>query len=338
MYSTCLFCNQSLDANELVESFPVGHRLAYDGVRGRLWVVCRRCERWNLSPLEERWEAIDQCERLFEKARKRVATDNIGMARLDGGLDLVRIGTPLRGEFAAWRYGDQFGRRRQRALVAGTALGVMAGAAAFGALLLSASLGGGYWAYLAGERVAKRRKARKLIARIPTEGDEVLTVLGEHLPEVRLVPERGGVLGWKIEVPHVGGSRFLRGEWAPHAASLLLPTINKAGGTRSIVDRAVKRLENFEDPTTYMLSAAAESFNQKRPGDSLMKLPEDIRLAIEMAVNEESERHAFHNDMWLLEHAWRQAEEIALIADDLTMPTEVDIQLLDLKRRDRSRE
>jgi hypothetical protein len=25
-----------------------------------LWVVCRHCERWNLSPLEERWEAVEQ--------------------------------------------------------------------------------------------------------------------------------------------------------------------------------------------------------------------------------------------------------------------------------------
>ncbi len=66
-----------------------------------------------------------------------------------------------------------------------------------------------------------------------------------------------------------------------------------------------------------------------------MKLPGDIRLAIEMAVNEQTERHAFEGDMWLLEHAWKQAEEIASIADDLTSPAEINFKLLDLQRRNR---
>jgi hypothetical protein len=62
MYSTCLFCNANLGSNEVVEHFPVGRRLAFDATKGRLWVVCRSCERWCLSPLEERWEAIEECE------------------------------------------------------------------------------------------------------------------------------------------------------------------------------------------------------------------------------------------------------------------------------------
>jgi hypothetical protein len=57
VYSTCLFCNGPLGQNEAIEYIPVGRRLAYDLAMGRLWVVCRKCERWNLTPLEERWEA-----------------------------------------------------------------------------------------------------------------------------------------------------------------------------------------------------------------------------------------------------------------------------------------
>src|SRR5215471_7005472 len=117
MYSTCLFCHSHLGANEAVEHFPVGRRLAFDPGRGRLWVVCRKCERWNLSPLEERWEAIEESERLFRGTRLRVSTDNIGLARAADGLELVRIGSPQRPEMAAWRYGDQFGRRRRRHLM-----------------------------------------------------------------------------------------------------------------------------------------------------------------------------------------------------------------------------
>jgi hypothetical protein len=113
MYTTCLFCNGELGRNECIEHFPVGRRLAFDAARGRLWVVCRRCERWNLTPLEERWEAIEECEREFAGTRLRVSTDQIGLARLKEGLELVRIGEPQRPEMAAWRYGDQFGRRRR---------------------------------------------------------------------------------------------------------------------------------------------------------------------------------------------------------------------------------
>src|SRR4051812_4859661 len=105
MYSTCLFCNTTLGTNEVIEHFPVGRRIAYDEKTGRLWVVCRKCERWNLSPLETRWEAIDEAERTFREIKLRVSTDNIGLAQVNEGLELVRIGKPLRPEFAAWRYG-----------------------------------------------------------------------------------------------------------------------------------------------------------------------------------------------------------------------------------------
>ncbi len=100
MYHSCLFCNGDLGANEVIESFPVGRRLAFDAEKGRLWVVCRRCERWNLTPLEERWEAIEGCERAFRATTLRVSTDNIGLARVREGLELVRIG-------AAWRDAEE---------------------------------------------------------------------------------------------------------------------------------------------------------------------------------------------------------------------------------------
>ncbi|HEV7594825.1 MAG TPA: hypothetical protein VGO33_07495, partial [Gemmatimonadaceae bacterium] len=100
-----------------MEHFPVGRRLAFDAAKGRLWVVCRKCERWNLTPVEERWEAIEECERAYRGTKLRASTDQIGLARLSEGLELVRIGQPLRPEFAAWRYGDQFGRRRRKQLM-----------------------------------------------------------------------------------------------------------------------------------------------------------------------------------------------------------------------------
>lgn len=96
----------------MVERFPVGRQLAFDAARGRLWVVCPRCARWNLSPLEERWEAIEACERLYRGTPRKASTDNIGLAKLSERLQLVRAGKPTNPEFAAWRYGREFQRRR----------------------------------------------------------------------------------------------------------------------------------------------------------------------------------------------------------------------------------
>jgi hypothetical protein len=117
VYSTCLFCHASLGANQVIEHLPIGRRLAFDSAQGRLWVVCAKCRRWSLTPIEERWEAIEECERQYRTARVRASTDEIGLARLPAGLELVHIGKPPRAELAAWQYVDTFRRRRERAMI-----------------------------------------------------------------------------------------------------------------------------------------------------------------------------------------------------------------------------
>jgi hypothetical protein len=112
VYSTCLHCHRALGTNEAIEHFPIGKRPAFDAVNGRLWVICPQCARWNLTPIEERWEAVEDAERLFREQRLRTQTDNIGLTRVSDGTDLIRIGKPLRPEFAAWRYGGVFRERR----------------------------------------------------------------------------------------------------------------------------------------------------------------------------------------------------------------------------------
>ena len=89
MYSTCLSCHASLGANEMLEHFPIGRKVAFDPKRGRLWAVCPVCRQWNLAALDERWEALDEAERFFRAARLRTSTDHIGLARLADGSELV---------------------------------------------------------------------------------------------------------------------------------------------------------------------------------------------------------------------------------------------------------
>lgn len=214
----------------------------------------------------------------------------------------------------------------------GTAGAVAAGTAVVGGAALAGLSLGGYWTFVFAVRIRKAVKDRRLIARIPTNEGEMLTVLGRHVRESRISTDVGGEEGWKLELTHTGGSYALRGRHALHATSLIMPKVNGTGGSRQLVERAMERLEAFDHPEQYMRSAAAFSSHASRAGDSLSKLPVDVRLAMEMAANEESERFALEGEMALLEMAWEEAEEIAAIADNLTLPHDVERQLEELHR------
>ena len=70
MYTRCLVCATPFEANDQLEHLPNGRRLAFDPGRGRLWAICRTCRRWSLTPIEERWEALEELEKLTrDKAR-----------------------------------------------------------------------------------------------------------------------------------------------------------------------------------------------------------------------------------------------------------------------------
>jgi hypothetical protein len=326
VYSTCLFCHAGLGANELVEHFPVGRRLAFDPERGRLWVVCKRCTRWNLTPLEERWEAIEECERLFAATPLRASTEHIGLAKLPEGLELVRIGRPGRPEFAAWRYGTQFGRRRLITTAqVGLGLGVL-GAVVAGGAAVGVGIGGfGYLVWQAGTLIVKG-SPNKVIARLPAPGGQALTVRRKHLPHLHLF---GGSDAWELGVPHRRRLVRFGGDEGLRAAAQLLPSLNRFGGSKEQVSDAVRQLEQEPDPQRYFAKAA--QLTRKRPASEyprddagrISALPDAVRLALEMAAHEESERRAFEGELAALEDAWRDAEEIAAIADDMFLPESV---------------
>jgi len=341
VYATCLFCNHHLGTNQVLEVFPAGRRLAFDASKGRLWVVCRRCERWNLSPFDERWEAIEACERLFRDARKRVSSDNIGLAKLDEGLELVRIGEPLRPEFAAWRYGDQFGRRRRRAVLVGIGIGAVAGGIMIGGAAVGIAGGGGYWIYQVIDGLAKQYRRRRIVARVPTADGRRLIVRGSHLDRVTLTPDAQSTVGWNLHLTHSAGEAVLSDHHATRAAALIMPAVNRAGASRRNVQQAVREIESLRDPVEFLKTIAAgpeqgrldyRAYRRRSKHKGLIRLPVSTRLAVEMAVNEEHERIALEGELALLELAWQDAEEIAAIADSLTIPAEVNEQLERLKR------
>jgi hypothetical protein len=341
MYSTCLFCQSDLGRNEAVEQFQIGRRLAFDAARGRLWVVCARCGRWNLSPLDERWEAIETCERLFRGTRARVTTAQIGLARLPSGCELVRIGEPLRPEFAAWRYGSRFARRRARTqwVAGGATVAAAAGAIAFSPLLVPAMALGtisvvvvpGITTIMGVIPVVGALAARdyfeneRVIGRV-YHRDRMVTVRAKHAEAAELRVAGRDAATVTLDVPHDSGWAHFDGLEAMQAASTLLAGTNRFGAPPSQVRRAVQAIEEYGDASSYL--EAASTLGGARGGRLVsvlnlmrhlgtMRMSETECLALEMALNEESERRAMDGELALLEAAWRDAEEIARLADAL---------------------
>ena len=325
MYSTCLFCSRPLGENGILEIFPTGTRLAFDPARGRLWVVCRKCERWNLSPLEERWEAIEDAERLFRGTRTRVSTENIGLARLEGGLELVRIGKPMRPEFAAWRYGDQFGRRRRRALLIGggaaAVLGTFVVAGAATGMISTAFLSqSGTWVnlWVNARTLVRVRRADGTILKLK-QPDLSAGILGRGADD-----ECQLSLGRK-------GEHFFTGAEAERVLGLVMPRLNAAGARATQVQDAVRKIDQSGGPTAYLSRvgtwAPYEGVGWKPEGPKLASLTKMTKLALEMALHEEQERRALDGELKGLELAWRSAEEVAAIADDLLLPDSVRVRM-----------
>jgi uncharacterized membrane protein YgdD (TMEM256/DUF423 family) len=339
VYSTCLFCTRPLGANEVLEHFPVGRRIAFDAAKGRLWVVCRRCARWNLTPLEERWEAIEEAERLFRDTRLRVSTDNIGLAKLSEGLELVRVGKPQRPEIAAWRYGNQFARRRIRGLAAASVVAV-GGAALMGGLAVGVGafatmgLSKGIW------QLVEYGLPWQTIARIQKPHWPLMEVQRRHLRSSAIVVGSDSSLA--LMVDHTGGRVQLEGAEARRAATRIFPAITRFGGTTEEVRSAVERLNSAGDAERYLSEATRMGARLTRartdgkgaadPDTGLLALPTTLSLALEMALHEEQERRALEGELAELEAAWRDAEEIGAIADSLLMPEWVEEAIRRMRR------
>ena len=352
MYSTCLFCNKPLGKNDTFETFPVGKRLAFDAAKGRLWVVCSSCERWNLTPLEDRWEAIESAEKLFRDARQRVSTDNIGLAKLRDGTTLVRIGEAQRPEFAAWRYGDQFGRRRRRQiLIAGAGIGAL-GAIVIGGVSAGVGIGGFGWLLARAGNTIVRGSPEKVVATVRTAEGHTLRVRRRHLLETTIRP--GKDAPFAVHLRYVNGESLFEGRDAMRIASIVVPAANRFGGNKETVAKAVNEIEEsggtegFLDRISHVSAVVTQGlereaarpnwqtdvFSMNRWGrfgvnrrnwdrnwsTGLFGLNSVQRLALEMSLHEDAERIALQGELEQLERAWREAEEIAEISDNLLVP------------------
>ncbi len=329
MYHTCLYCAGGLGANQLLETLPIGRRVAFDGAKGRLWVVCPACAQWNLVPFDTRLETIDACQRLFAITARRYSTDNIGLARHVAGLDLIRIGRALRPEFAAWRYGERLRRRRRESAGAADGVGVWR--------WLLAALGQGPLGSLPLRDVttgAVRALRRHRELRDPWT-DQLVEVPYVALIHAVLALDRDGT--WRLEVPYraadeaqVGAIPALpsirdvpswglfSGEHLLPALGRVLPALGAGHAAERQVSDAVHLIESAADPAGLFAYVAGRPLHfATQRTYQLREVPEEVRLALEMAAHEETERRALEGELKLLERQWREAEMVAAIADRL---------------------
>jgi hypothetical protein len=354
MYSTCIFCHSSLGQNESIEHFPVGRRLAFDGEKGRLWVVCAACNRWNLTPLEERWEAVEECERRFRGTTVRTSTENIGLARLADGTELVRIGRPLRPEFAAWRYSGEFAGRYRRSMITGAALtGVAAGLAMFGPASLLVGLPALGVAELLKMRLPEARGYFETAAaqgRLRDDAGEVMLTGRRELQRARLRSqrERGSGSAWALHVRTVVNpfsqlnpdptnltwdprDHVVSGAAGLRALAVLLARPNAGGAGKSMVQAAVKRIDRARTAEGFLARAEDDVRRMGIGYRDVWEMPLEIRLAMEMAAHEDAERRALEGELVDLERHWREAEEVAAIADALPVAPVVEDKLTGLR-------
>lgn len=336
MFKRCLVCHSPFPENESLEHFPTGVRVAYDPGRGRLWAVCRECKRWSLAPIEERWEALDELEKLVrDRGRLLSQTDNISLLRAEG-LEIVRVGRANLREQAWWRYGKELTQRRQKFKTLSTAGAIGAGAAIWGGMatggmsfiaawLLWDNLpnkipdaarwfrfGGDAWRGTARcekcgyhfSRVAYRRRGNLILHR---SRDSEPTALSYQCPRC------GGV--------REGGLQ-LRGVEAEHTLRRVLAYHHFDGADDRTVTSATRLIQEAgspEDLSRILLK------NQKRLGD----LGRTGGIALEIAANESAEQRLLELELAELEAHWRQEEELAAIIDGELTP----LPLLETLRR-----
>jgi hypothetical protein len=120
------------------------------------------------------------------------------------------------------------------------------------------------------------------------------------------------------------------------AAAQLLPTVNATGASSKQVKDAVVLATEYSDPAVVFdraarLAATKRSWNDFGKGAMLSLIPADLRLALEMVSHEESERRALEGELYLLEDAWKEAEEIAGISDNMFLPEDISSKLDEMK-------
>ena len=326
MFRTCAFCNGKLDGDGGPSGLGVGKRLAFDEWRARLWVICTSCSRWNLTPLDDRIEKIESVARAAASGRVLASTEQVALIRWER-YDLVRVGKPPRVEMATWRYGERLkARDRERAkivvplTIAAVGIGIAANAAAGGGLgVVIWNLHGiAEWAYI---RIIGNRRVPLVEPPVCAHCGTVMQLRARHASRAFLVPDAHADVAMMIICPrceHEG--TLLTGDDATQALRQGLTYLNARKRGRKRAEHAARVVDTAGGPEGLLRDVARREL-------TLRSLGTERRLALEMAVDERAE-------VLELERQWREAEEIAEIADGtLSSSAQIEEELRRLKER-----
>ena len=323
MRAACLSCHKPFPSNDAIEPFPFARRIAYDPARSRYWVVCTKCGKWSLAPIEagERASVIDQLERWWRSSSARYTTDDIGLGQYNPKLSVVRIGEANWNQFAAWRYGKTLRWRRYRQFgtssltIAATTAAAQFGAIAFGQAFVVLAVvliplylwPNSVWSFNRGP-----------ICKVPGTNGKRPTLRLRDLNHVELV--RDSSSSWSLNTSHDGGASTFAGSQAVRLLSYVLPKLNFLGATRRALGDALTVIDQAGGPEGVIARAATPVGRRAdKSGDSLVlaRQASAVRIALEMSTHEDVERRALDNELTLLHREWREAEEIAGIVVQL---------------------
>lgn len=317
MFRSCAFCNAAFDGDGGPSGLGVGRRLAFDEWKGRLWVVCPRCSRWNLTPFDDRLERIEALARAASLGRIAASTDQVALIRWER-YDLVRVGQPPRVELATWRYGERLRNRQRERMkvvvpltIAAIGLGIAANVAAgggFGVVVWNIHrIADGIYLRMVGGR-------RVLLAEPPicASCGTVMQLRARHVQHARVVPDRHADMAVLLSCPNCRreGAQ-LTGVEATQVLRQGLTYLNLSRGGRKKAEDAAREVDVVGGPDQLVRDIAHREL-------TLRALRPERGLALEMAVDERAEVQE-------LERQWKEAEEIADIADG-TLSTSADIE------------
>lgn len=327
MFKRCLVCETPFPANEVLERFPTGDRIAFDPGRGRLWAICRACRRWSLAPIEERWEAIEELDKLVtDRGRLLSQSDNIALLRA-GPLEVVRVGRAGLTEEAWWRYGRELTSRRDTyrklSIVGSVGMGaVMIGGWASGGV----GIMGSYWLWGQGAKLVTRGARWLRFGGAAWRGTEACSGCGYEFRTIRYRERHGLYLVPGSEenaadvvyrCPECGQNRegglHLTGREGERVLRRVLAYNHFKGASEREVKSATRLIEE---------AGSAQNLARivVRDGRRLGDLQRTGALGLEIAANEHAEQRLLELELADLEAAWEQEEELASIMDGELTP------------------
>jgi hypothetical protein len=323
MFTHCFVCNARFPPGKVVEHFPVGRRIAYDMERGRLWAICDACGGWTLAPLTDRWEAMEELERLVTahgggRARLAGKTQNVALFKV-GAADIIRIGHTKLIEEAEWRYG--------RATPAATGTNAPNPFAPRRLSMGEWLLGNAYLirSGMAGKHRGSQRGAMRRWVRfgdVAWRGQGTCRACGLVIRELTYFDCRTLILkdgGGESLTPHlvracprckdeVDGGLHLEGTAAEFVLRRVLAHQQDRGNPPGHLRAAAHLIEMGGGPTALSSILA-------RYGRYLSDLPITSAVALRVLANDAYEQRMLGLEATSIERQWRHEEELASIID-----------------------